>query len=208
MKKLLTRRQLEVYKAIKQLSIVERKIPSFRKIAKKIGVKSPNSVKKHLDVLLEKGYMSKDKGRYSLVDTDSNYAEIPIVGYANAGQPLIDADEDYLGSIKIKDLNTDTKELFGVIVQGDSMNKCKIKGKILDDKTYAIIEKSKNYNDRDIVLAIIDESATIKMVRVFSDYIVLSPISNNSYHREIYVKDTDNFFINGKVIDVYPMLIG
>jgi SOS-response transcriptional repressor LexA len=83
------------------------------------------------------------------------------------------------------------------------MNQAEINGEKLVDGKLAIVDRDAGVSDEDIVLAIIDNAATIKLLKKSTagdeQIAILKPRSTNSKHQPIYVKD-DDLFLNGKVI--------
>ena len=208
MKNILTKRQVEILNKIKDYQILNGNFPSLRTLGSMTDIKSPNGVKRHLDALYKKGYINYSQNRYSLIlNKEKDYVEVKVLGFANAGQPLTFAEEDDMGVIKIDNKKLKNKQIFAVIINGDSMNLQQINGKKLNDNDYAIVEATKEFNNGDTVLVIIDNAATIKNIATKKDYTVLYPKSDNIKHREIYVGNNEDFFINGKVIDVLPSVL-
>ena len=174
MKKILTKRQVEVLNKIKEYLHTENKYPSLRTLGKLIDIKSPNGVKRHIDALIKKGYFQDDINKYSLVPDSNDYIDIKVLGYANAGLPLAIAEENQIGTITVKAINyKDPEDIFAVIVEGDSMNVQSINGKLLANNSYAIIKREHHFKDGDTVLSVVDNSATIKNIVTKSGYIVL-----------------------------------
>ncbi len=199
----LTKKQKEVYSALKEYFQLYSKSPTLEELGELVGISSRSGVYTHLKALEKKGLISRNsKNRGITLKEKLNFNLIPILGYANAGQPLVQAEEENLGKIKVDSrlLNGSSSNLFGVIIKGDSMNMAKIKGEILTPGKIAIIDKSTDTKDNDIVLAVIDKSATIKKMERKESYIILKPISNNDKHQPIYIKSDEDLFLNGKVI--------
>ena len=208
MKKILTKRQVEVLDKIKQYQQEHNTYPSLRTLGKLLNISSPNGVKRHVDILISKGYCTSQENKYVLADETRAFINIKILGYANAGLPLALADQSQMGTIAIKaDKYIRPEGLFVVIIEGDSMNLQKINGKFLIDNSYALIQSGQNFVNGDCVLVIVDNSATIKKITTKDGYIVLYPNSNNKKFREIYLDNDSDVYINGKVIDVLPKII-
>lgn len=208
MKKILTKRQVEVLDKIKQYQQEHNTYPSLRILGKLLDISSPNGVKRHVDILISKGYCTSQEKKYVLADETRAFINIKILGYANAGLPLALADQSQMGTIAIKaDKYIRPEGLFVVIIEGDSMNLQKINGKLLIDNSYALIQSGQNFVNGDCVLVIVDNSATIKKITTKDGYIVLYPNSNNKKFREIYLDNDSDVYINGKVIDVLPKII-
>lgn len=207
MKKLLTPRQSEILAIIKEYKYSHDSFPSIRKLAERIGVKSPNAVKQHLDALIAKGYINKNENKYRLLG-NSEYVQIKVLGYANAGQPLSFAEENNMGLISIKNEKIkDSQDHFAVVVQGDSMDQQKVNGKNILDGYYAIVKRTENYDDKDTVLAVVNGAATIKNITNRDGYVILYPNSSNKKHREIFIDSDEELFINGEIIDVLPSFV-
>lgn len=182
--------------------------PTLKEIAEHTGMNSKSAVLYHLRRLEKADLISRKSGsrRITLKETLS-FSTIPILGIANAGYPLADAEEEQLGELKLDNRIAKNKgNLFAVKVSGNSMNKQEIynlqmdsKG-LLADGNYAIVDREANYQEGDVVLAVIDNSATIKVLKYSDDYILLLPNSTDPSHNPIYIKDNEELFINGKVI--------
>ncbi len=201
--KKLTKKQREVYSALKEYFQLYSKSPTLEELGELVGISSRSGVYTHLKTLEKKGLISRNsKNRGITLKEKLNFSLIPILGYANAGQPLVQAEEENLGQIKVDSrlLNGSSSDLFGVIVKGDSMNMANIQGEKLEPGKIAIVDKSTDAKDNDIVLAVIDESATIKKMEKKSSYIILKPVSNNERHQPIYIKSDEDLFINGKIV--------
>lgn len=77
-----------------------------------------------------------------------------------------------------------------------------IEGKNIIDGSYLIVQKDAEINDGDTVVAVVENSATVKKIKKEKDLIILYPESSNPLNQPIYLdKDTDTVF-NGKVIKV------
>ena len=158
----------------------------------------------------KKGYIIRtgDPRGIHIVDNDEEIVYdyligVPILGYANAGTPLVSAEEENLGNIKVDPKLVNKKEdLFALIVKGDSMDLAEIEGKNIEEGSYLIVQKDAEIQDGDVVVAIIDNSATVKRFKRGDGMITLYPESTNPLNQPIFLdKDTDVMF-NGKVIKV------
>jgi repressor LexA len=218
----LTERQERVLTLIRDFFLENGEAPSLGELQNKLGFSSKRGVVNHLIALENKGYIirtSEPRGIQLLDSSDDSNLEyeyligIPIFGYANAGTPLVVAEEDSLGILKIdKNLlgKKSEKNLFGLIVKGDSMDERDLDGIKVEDGKYLIIDKSADVQDGDIVVAVIDNSATVKNISLKTkDMVVLYPESSNPKHQPIYIDSDSDFIINGKVIKVLdnPMKI-
>lgn len=182
--------------------------PTLSELGDILGIRTKRGVVKHLDALEKKGYLYRTSKPRGIVLTSFNSdlqdtLSVPVLGYANAGRPLVFAEEDIVGSIKIdRDLIRNSKKTFALVVKGDSMNLRNINKVPILDRNYVIVEKDSTYSDGDVVLAVVDNAATIKTFKRSQNSVILYPESSNPVHTPIYLKDDVAGFINGKVIAV------
>lgn len=205
---MLTQKQQKVLESIQFYITENDQPPTLSELGDMLGIKTKRGVVKHLDALEKKGFLyrtSKPRG-IILTSGDSSQMDtlsIPVLGYANAGRPLVFAEEDIIGSIKIdRDLIKDSRKTFALVVKGDSMNLRQVNRVPILDRNYVVVEKDSSYSDGDVVLAVVDNAATIKTFKRSQNSVILYPESNNPVHTPIYLKDNVAGFINGKVIAV------
>lgn len=205
---MLTQKQQKVLESIQFYITENDQPPTLSELGDMLGIKTKRGVVKHLDALEKKGFLyrtSKPRG-IVLTSGDSGQMDtlsIPVLGYANAGRPLVFAEEDIIGSIKIdRDLIKDSRKTFALVVKGDSMNLRQVNRVPILDRNYVVVEKDSSYSDGDVVLAVVDNAATIKTFKRSQNSVILYPESNNPVHTPIYLKDNVAGFINGKVIAV------
>ncbi len=155
-------KQNEVYNFIK-LQIKEKGYPpSVREICKAVGLSSTSSVHFHLKRLEKEGLIKRDSSKtraIEIVDPTSKkeVINVPIVGTITAGNPIL-AIENIEDVFPLPiDYVKNTKDLFMLKVSGESM----IEAGILNGDL-AIIEKTDSANNGDIVVALIDNEATLK----------------------------------------------
>ncbi len=204
---ILTQKQQRVLETIQSYLAENDEAPTLAELKDVLGIKTKRGVVKHLEALERKGYInrtSKARGITIIEEgTMTNTFSIPILGFANAGRPLVFAEEDIMGSIKLDhDLIKDKSNLFALIVKGDSMNLRTVNKVPILDKNYVIVEKDGSYQNGDVVLAVVDNAATIKTFKRSENSVILYPESNNPIHSPIYLREDANAFINGKVIAV------
>ena len=205
-KKELTDRQAEIYEYIKKYSKENRMPPTVREIGNHFEISSTNGVRSILAALIKKGYLNRaprlSRG-IEIVDTDgsaaetapSNTIEIPIVGRVAAGTPIL-AVQNLEGTVTIdRDFLACRSDVFALRVKGDSM----INAGIFDgDLIFARQQKTADRGE--IVVAQIDNEATVKYYQPQSDHIELRPA--NPKYRPIIVKNNKTFSIAGRVIGV------
>jgi len=169
--------------------------PSIPEIQKRFSFKSPNAVQDHLGALERKGYISrrahKARGIEVLVHTVSNEnnkdkaLEIPVVGEISAGRPIL-AQENIEGTMVIdKSIIKNSNGIFALRVKGDSM----INAGILDGD-YVIVSLQPDAESGDIIVALIEDEATIKRFYKEKDNLRLQP--ENERMEPIIVKPNEN----------------
>ena len=199
-KKQLTSRQQEVFDYIKAQTTEFRRPPTVREIANRFNISSTNGVRSILAALIKKGYISRSprtsRGLEILQDDsptlDSSLAEIPIVGRVAAGEPIL-AVQNLEGTITVdRDFIARRKDVFALRVKGDSM----INAGIFDgDKI--IVKKQNTANNGDIVVAMLEDEATVKRFFKENGHFRLQP-ENDEFEPII----TNEVAILGKVVSL------
>ncbi|HAR86718.1 MULTISPECIES: transcriptional repressor LexA [Clostridium] len=192
-------KQSEIYEFIKNQVNTKGYPPSVREICEAVNLSSTSTVHGHLTRLEKKGLIRRDPTKpraIELLQEPHNKKEminIPIIGKVTAGIPILaqESIEDYL-TIPLDFVNS-TNELFILKVQGDSMIEAGI-----HDKDLAIIEKTSIASNGDIVVALIENEATIKTFFKEDGHIRLQP--ENSTMEPIIVDDCK---ILGKLSGIY-----
>lgn len=164
--------------------------PTVREICAKLNIKSTASAYYYLEKLSGEGYLSKSPNKNRAVNFKKNASvNIPLIGTVTAGQPIF-AYENYEDYYSFPAGSFKGSELFMLNVQGNSM----IDAGIFDgDKI--VVRKQQTAENGDIVVALIDDSATVKRFFKKDGYIVLHP--ENETMADIIVEDAA---ILGKVI--------
>lgn len=194
--------------------------PSVREICAAVGFKSTSSVHAYLTKLEDKGLIIKDPSKpraLKVLDNNKqktpvpgnnskvldfpstgcdNIVNVPIIGKVTAGQPIL-AVENTEDSFPVPLSFVGNKETFMLKVRGDSM----IEAGILDGD-YVLISKQSTALNGDIIVALIEDEATVKTFYKEKNYIRLQP--ENKYYDPIIVKE--GFSILGKVIGVFRKL--
>ncbi|NDL67926.1 transcriptional repressor LexA [Anaerotalea alkaliphila] len=176
--------------------------PAVREICDAVGLKSTSTVHAHLERLEQLGVIRRDPTKPRAIEiTDDSFVpikremvNIPIVGRVAAGQPVLAVEniEDYF-PLSMDYVKHSNKQLFMVQVKGDSMvDAGMFEGDLL------VVEKQEVAADNDIVVALIDDSVTVKTFFREADHIRLQP--QNAAMEPIRVKDVA---ILGKVIGLY-----
>lgn len=192
----LTEKEKAVFKYIRSTIKADGYAPSVRDICTACGIRSTSTVHLYLKRLEEKGYIDRKDGKSrALTIVNHNMQEepktvrVPLLGQVRAGLP-ISAVENYEGYVDYPASMAGGKALFALRVVGESM----IEAGIMDGDI--VIVESRRYADNgEIVLALIDDSATVKYFYREPDIIRLQPA--NATMQPIYVEDVT---ILGKVI--------
>lgn len=176
--------------------------PSVREIANAVGLKSTSTVHGHLQRLEKRGLLHRDamKPRAMEIVGDPNFARnnstaVPIVGRVTAGVPIL-AEENLDDYVTIPDMMLGDGEHFILSVRGDSM----IEAGILDGD-YIVVKKQAEANNGEIVVAMIEDSATVKRFYKENGHFRLQP--ENSSMEPIYA---DEVVILGKVVSLYRLV--
>lgn len=207
MKEQLSKRQSQIYNFI--LKQVQEKgyPPSVREIATAVGLSSPSTVHAHLSVLEQKGYIKRDPSKPRAIvacqidletpaskqtATDRNMLDLPLIGQVAAGSPIL-AEQNVEESFKLPISLIGDKGSFLLKVRGESM----IEAGIFNGD-YVVVEETKEVRNGDIVVAILDNEATVKTFYREENRIRLQP--ENSSMQAIYAI---NPIIAGKVTALF-----
>lgn len=207
---ILTKKQEKVLMMIRRCYLENGYAPSLGELQELLGISSKRGVVNHLIALEKKGYIlrtGEPRGIHIVEEDDEIVYDyligVPILGYANAGTPLASAQEESLGVLKIDQSLLGKKgDLFGLIVKGDSMDLASVDGKNIEEGNYLVVQKDADVNDGDIVVAVIDNSATVKRFKKGKDMVTLYPDSSNPVNQPIFINSDSDFLINGKVVKV------
>lgn len=171
----LTDKQNAIFAYIKEIISARGVAPSVREIGEAVGLRSTSSVQYNLNVLEEKGYIKRDamlKRTIRIAGSAENINHIPLVGTVRAGYPILATQqiEEYIALSGVSGEN-----LFALHVRGDSM----INAGIFDGDI-AIIEQCPVADNGDIVVALIDDEATVKRFYKEDGHFRLQP-ENDKY---------------------------
>lgn len=215
----LTQRQQQVLDFIRD-SINRRGYPpTLREIGAHMGIRSTNGVNDHLRALERKGYLTREdmKSRalcpkqyaaalpanrqLSLPGPQYRPVEVPIVGRVAAGLPIL-ADEHVIDSVQLDaNMLRGGRDVFGLRASGDSM----IEAGILNGD-YIFVRKQSTANRGDIVVALINDEATVKYYYPGRDYIRFQPANRKMAPILVRAADFRATMILGVVIAVFRRL--
>ncbi|HIR26575.1 MAG TPA: transcriptional repressor LexA [Candidatus Choladousia intestinigallinarum] len=195
----ITKKQEEILEYIKN-EILERGFPpAVREICQAVHLKSTSSVHSHLESLEKNGYIRRDPTKPRAIEIlDDSFqmlrremVNVPIVGTVAAGQPIF-AEQNIENYFPIPAEYMPNQPSFILKVKGDSM----INAGILDGDRVVVVQQSTAENG-DMVVALVDDSATVKTFYKEDGYFRLQP--ENDAMEPIIVKDLQ---ILGKVFGV------
>jgi repressor LexA len=207
---MLTEKQQKVLDVITDFISRHAKSPTIEELTILLSQKSKRGVVQYLETLEKKGFLTRGNGYRSISLGNSIWFQstlnIPILGYANAGTPLVEASQSDYGVLPIskKIISWDETNYFVLKVEWTSMNNFEISWKPIDNGSYVLIKKDEvNTTSKDAFLFIVNGWATLKKYKQTPENIYLLPESKDDFHKPIILSNEDNITINGKVVDVF-----
>lgn len=203
----ITKRQQAVLDCITEFIEEKGYGPTVREVCENLGLSSPSTVHVHLKALEEKGLINRDplKSRSITLSCPSspithdgiafsygNVVDLPLVGDVAAGVPLL-AEENITETISLPTEIVGNSASFLLSVHGDSMVEAGI-----NSGDYVVVREQQTAENGDIVVALIDDGATVKRFYREKDHIRLQP--ENSSMDPILVRDCS---IVGKVVALF-----
>lgn len=193
-------KQSEILEYIKKQILAKGYPPAVREICAAVNLKSTSSVHSHLETLEKNGYIRRDPTKpraIEIIDDEFNLARrevrnIPLLGHVAAGQPLF-AEQNIESYFPMLSDQLPSGNLFMLDVRGDSMINIGIY-----DGDKIIVQQTTTAQNGDIVVALVEDSATVKTYYKEDGRYRLQP--ENDTMDPIYV---DNVIILGKVIGLY-----
>lgn len=185
--------QKQIYEYLMERSQVSKVPPSVREIAAAVGLKSTSSVQANLDALEKAGYIERDPMLKRSIrvcnEVQDDYMHVPLIGTVTAGAPIL-AVEQIEGYIPYVPRGAQDKPLFALKVRGESMlNAGILSGDIV------IVEKTPAAQNGDMVVALIEDEATVKTFYKENGHFRLQP--ENDAYEPIIVNEV---VILGKVV--------
>lgn len=198
--KKISAKQEEILNYIKSQIMTKGYPPSVRDICEAVHLKSTSSVHSHLETLERNGFIRRDPTKpraIEILDDAFNacrcdVTSIPILGRVAAGEPLL-AEENISGYFPIPTQNLPNKDIFMLVVKGDSM----INLGILEGDQI-IVERCNTAENGDVVVALLDDGVTVKRFFKEDGSYRLQP--ENDFMKPII---TDHLEILGKVTSLY-----
>ena len=173
----ITKKQSEILEYIKSQILNKGYPPSVRDICEAVDLKSTSSVHSHLETLEKNGYIRRDPTKPRAIEIiDDNFNLVRrevvnghIIGRVAAGQPIL-AVENVESYFPVPMEFMPNEQCFMLKVQGDSM----INAGIFDGDTI-LVEQRQTARNGDMVVALVDDSATVKTFYQEADHIRLQP---------------------------------
>lgn len=196
----ITDKQSQILEYIKSEILNKGYPPSVRDICQAVNLKSTSSVHSHLETLEKNGYIRRDPTKPRTIEIiDDNFnlvrrevVNVPMVGTVAAGQPIL-AIENIDNYFPIPSEYMPNEETFMLKVKGESM----INAGILDGDNI-LVKRQTTAKNGDMVVALVEDSATVKTFYKENGHIRLQP--ENDYMDPIILPDVE---IIGKVFGVF-----
>lgn len=178
--------------------------PSVRELAKELDFKAPRSAALAVNRLIGAGYLKRrpDQSLQVLRLPDDlgggeRTVPVPLVGVAPCGAPFL-AVENIEAMVPVSTkLATPGHRYFLLRVMGESMDRAGI-----PDGSLVLVRQQSTAEDGDVIVALVDDAATIKEFYRSRDAVILRPRSSNVRLQPILV--TTNLTIQGRVVSVFP----
>lgn len=196
-------KQAQILEYIKDQIMEKGYPPAVREICEAVHLKSTSSVHSHLATLEKRGYIRRDPTKPRAIEIcDDNFqmlrtetASLPVVGRVAAGEPIL-AEQNIESYFPVPAEYVPRGESFVLKVHGTSM----INTGIMDGD-YIFVNSCRNAENGEIIVALIDDSATVKRFYKEDGHIRLQP--ENDEMEPIIVEDCQ---ILGKVFGVYRVM--
>lgn len=199
----LTNRQREVLTHIRAALERTGRPPTLRELGARLGIRSTNGVRDHLEALVAKGYLARDPHSarglrllHAPPPATPGVRRVPLLGGVAAGKPLF-ADQE-LGDALLLDERVvpNGGAVFALRVRGDSMQDAAI-----HDGDYVVVREQPSAAPGDIVVALLEDEATVKRFFPEREFVRLQP--ENSQHAPVIVRRDDRSMrLLGKVTAV------
>lgn len=200
----ISNKELEALREIRNSLMHRGRIPSIRELMASLGYRSPRSAAVIYENLIEKGALRRKRdGNLQLVNgiadesVRAQTVDVPLVGSISCGIPVL-AEENVEAMIPVSTrLAKPPEKYFLLRAKGDSMDQ-----KGINDGDLLLIRQQTTAKNGDIVVALIDDEATVKEFHAAGDTVVLKPQSSNKQHQPIVL--TKDFQVQGIVVTSIP----
>jgi len=190
---MLNERAREIHSFIQRFRRETGSAPTIREIGQQFEISSTNGVRYYLNLLEKAGYIRRTSGISRGIGSTATATAggIPVLGRVAAGQPIL-AEENWSGTLELTEMFGQTENLFALQVRGDSM----IDAGILQGD-HVIVQKQDTARPGEIVVALLDDEATVKYYRPLKDRVEL--VAANEKYAPIVVGENSSFSILGIV---------
>lgn len=176
-------------------------MPTLRSLAESLWYKSPRSAMLIIDELIDKSYLIRSRDGSILLGKErlvwSTTVDIPLVGTVACWQPIF-AIENIEAKIPVStSIASWPYKYFFLRAKWNSMNK-----RGINNGDLILVREQHAANDKDIIVALIDDEATVKELRIFDDYVALVPHSSEERHKPIILHE--DFLVQGVVAKSFP----
>jgi repressor LexA len=201
-------KELTALRIMRDFLMKHGKMPSVRELMKEMDYKSPRSAAVILEHLIDKEILAKkEDGSIQFIKyefetnevTSEQTVKIPLLGTVACGLPIL-AEENIEAMIAVSTkIAKPNNTYFLLQAKGDSMDK-----KGINDGDLVLVKQQNTADNGDMVVALIDDEATIKELRVNDDHVVLIPRSSNNTHTPIIL--SRDFIVQGVVVSTIPKI--
>ena len=202
----ISNKELEALREIRNSLMHRGRVPSIRELMTSLGYRSPRSAAVIYENLIEKGILRRKRdGNLQFmggVEDDTFRAQtvdVPLVGSISCGVPVL-AEENVEAMIPVSTkLAQSPHKYFLLRAKGDSMDE-----RGINDGDLLLIRQQPTARNGDMVVALIDDEATVKEFHMAGETVVLKPRSKNKEHKPIVL--TKDFQVQGVVVTAIPKL--
>ncbi len=199
----LTPRQKQIFNFIKKEVQEKNYPPSVREIGNEVGLSSSSTVHSHLNTLEKKGFIRRDPTKPRAIEIlaqgpqppllrQDDVVKIPVVGQVAAGSPIL-AEENIEDYFPVPAELVKSDQVFMLRIRGDSMQDAGI-----FHNDFVIVRQQSSAINNDIVVALLEDEATVKRFIKKSDHVVLK--AENKMYEPIIARDV---LVLGKVIGLF-----
>jgi repressor LexA len=199
------KKEIELLRVIRNWFMQKGYSPSIRDLQKTLEYKSPRSITVLMERLKRKGLIERNDAGDLKVNEQSSWGDqtgsktidIPLLGVVACGAPML-AEENILDRIPI-DVNIARApyKYFLLRAKGTSMNK-----KDIEEGDLLLVRIQSTANNGDIVVALVNDEATVKEYKKVGNIVILKPHSTDPDNKRIIL--TENLVIQGVVVLVIP----
>jgi len=183
-------------------------MPKLREINALTGKSSPRSASLALKRLEDAGLIKRTGKSVTITNSSLSanssvsVVNVPLVGVVAAGTPIL-AQQNITAAIPVSTaLAHPGSKYFFLRVSGNSMDLMKKHGISIEDGSFVLVRQQNTANDGDVVVALINDEATVKIFERKGNIVILKPKSSNSKHKPIVL--TENCLIQGVVVATLP----